>query len=115
MTFTYSGKEVRQITKLFKYTNLEIAFRTHNTTENVLNLTSQIDEYKQRGIYLIKCLDCLLKYIKQAGRAFNTRYKKQLFAIRKSNGNSWHSNHIGHTYGTTADTVDITKEGKNLQ
>jgi hypothetical protein len=34
--FTYCGREVRQITKIFKDKQLNIAFRTQNTIENIL-------------------------------------------------------------------------------
>jgi hypothetical protein len=40
-TFTCCGKEVRQITKIFKDTKLRIAFRTQNTIKNI-----QIQQYK---------------------------------------------------------------------
>jgi peptidoglycan hydrolase-like amidase len=35
-TFTYSGKEVRKITKHFGDTRMKIAFRTTNTIQNIL-------------------------------------------------------------------------------
>ena len=34
--FTYTGKETRFITKLFKNTNIKVAYRTRNTTEQLL-------------------------------------------------------------------------------
>jgi hypothetical protein len=37
-TFTYYGKEVKQISKLFKITQIEVAFRTQNTI-NILKHT----------------------------------------------------------------------------
>jgi hypothetical protein len=60
----------------------------------------------------MKCLDCPLKYKGQTGRAFHTRYKEHIHAIRNNNSNSGYSNHIlntGHKYGTIADTMDIIK------
>jgi hypothetical protein len=33
-TFTYNGKETKQITKLFKDTNIKIAYKTRNTIQN---------------------------------------------------------------------------------
>jgi hypothetical protein len=36
-TFTYYGPDTRAITKLFKNTNIKIAFRTTNTTKNHIN------------------------------------------------------------------------------
>jgi hypothetical protein len=56
-TFTYCGKEVRQITKLFKDTQLKIAFHTRNTINNILKHHIQTDKYNNSGIYQMKCLD----------------------------------------------------------
>jgi hypothetical protein len=40
-TITYCGNEVRKITKLFKNTQLRIAFLTHNTIKNILKHHNQ--------------------------------------------------------------------------
>jgi hypothetical protein len=42
--FTYCGKEVRQITKLFKNTQIRVAFRTKNTISNILKHSTQTDK-----------------------------------------------------------------------
>jgi hypothetical protein len=63
----------------------------------------------------MKCLDCPLKYIGQRGRAFHTRYKEHIQAIRSNNGNSGYSNHIlntGHTYKNITDTINVIKQRK---
>jgi hypothetical protein len=73
------------------------------------------EKYNNRGVYQMKCLDCPLKYIGQTGRTFNVRYKEHVQAIRNNNSNSGYSNRIlnrGHTYGTIADTMDITRMGR---
>jgi hypothetical protein len=93
-TFMYCGKEVRQITKLFKDTQLKIAFRTRNMINNILKHHESTEKYNNRGIYRMKCLGCPLKYIGQTGRTFNIRYKEHIQAIRNNNGNSGYSNHI---------------------
>jgi hypothetical protein len=67
------------------------------------------------ALYQLKCLDCPLKYIDQTGRAFHTRYKEHILAIKNNNGNSGYSNHIlntGHKYGPIAGTMDIVKTHK---
>jgi hypothetical protein len=114
-TFAYCGKEVLQITKLFKDTQLKIAFRTRNTINNILKHHTQTDKYNNSGIYQMKCLDCPLKYIGQTGRAFNIRYKEHIHAIRSNNSNSGYSNHIlntKHTYSTITDTMDVIRIGR---
>jgi hypothetical protein len=114
-TFTYCGKEVRQITKIFKDTQLNIAFRTQNTVENILRHKTKTEKYDSSGIYQMKCLDCPLRYIGQTGRTFKIRYKEHIQEIRNNNGNSGYSNHIlntGHTYGTLTDTMDVIRNGR---
>jgi chromosome condensin MukBEF complex kleisin-like MukF subunit len=71
----YCGKKVRQITKLFKETQLKITFRTNNTINNILKHYVPTEKYNNSGIYQMKCLDCPLKYTGQTGRTFNIRYK----------------------------------------
>jgi regulator of PEP synthase PpsR (kinase-PPPase family) len=44
-TFTYCGKEVRQMTKLFKNTQIRVAFCTKNTISNILKHNTQADKY----------------------------------------------------------------------
>jgi hypothetical protein len=68
-TFTYCGKDVRQISKLFKDTQLEIAFLTKNTVNNILKHRVQTGKYNNSGIYQMKCLDCQLKYVKPEERS----------------------------------------------
>jgi hypothetical protein len=108
--FTYSGKETRKITNLFRDTEIKIAFRTRNTVQNTIKPPTQTDKYEKSGICQMKCLDCPLRYIGQTGRAFHTRYKENIQAIRSNNGNAGYSNHIlntGHTYGSITGTMDI--------
>ncbi|PNF31380.1 hypothetical protein B7P43_G10054 [Cryptotermes secundus] len=113
--FTYSTKEVRKITKLFKDTQIKVAFRTRNTIENILKQKPQIDKYNKSGIYQMKCVDCPLKYIGQTGRTFNTRYKEHIHDIRNNDSNSGYSNHIlntGHAYGTITEVMEVVTTGK---
>jgi hypothetical protein len=102
------------LTKLFKETQIKIAFRTRYTIQDIVKPQSQTDKYDKSGIYQIKCLDCPLKYIGQTGRTFHARYEEHMQAVRNNNSNSEYANHIlnmGHTYGIT-DTMDIIKTEK---
>jgi hypothetical protein len=47
---TYSGKETRNITKLFKDTKIKIAFGTRNTKQNKVRQHPQRDKYSDSGI-----------------------------------------------------------------
>jgi hypothetical protein len=54
----------------------------------------------------MKGMDCRLKYARQTGRTFNTRYKEQIHDIRSNKSNTGYVNlifNIGHTYGTITD------------
>jgi hypothetical protein len=82
VTFTYSGKVVRGITKLYRGTGIKVAFRMQNTIQNILRSRPQVDKYSRSGIYQMKCLDCPLKYVGQTGRTFNTRYKEATTVIQ---------------------------------
>jgi hypothetical protein len=115
VTFTYSGREVSGITKLFRDMGIKVAFHRRNTIQNILRPQPQIDKHDRSGIYQMKCLDCPLKYVGQTGRTFNTRYKEHIPDIKSSNSNTGYSNHIlntGHTYGTTEDTMEIITIGR---
>ena len=81
-TFTYTGKQTKHITKLFKNTNLKIAYKTKNTLERLL--TQQHDKhhntnqhkFQKSGVYQLICKDCNKKYTGQTGRSFHTRFKE---------------------------------------
>jgi hypothetical protein len=110
-TFTYSGNEVRSITKLFNNTNIHTAYKTNNTIQKHLQPATQDgDKYQHSGIYEIKCNTCPLKYIGQTGRSFRTRHREHIHAIRTNTTNSKYAQHIldtGHTYGNIEDTLNI--------
>jgi hypothetical protein len=111
-TFTYSGKEVKKVTNLFRDTNIKFTFRTRNTIQDILRPRPQIDKHNRGGIYRMKCMDCPLKYVGQTGRTFNTRYKEYIHDVRSNNSNTGYANYIlntGHTYGTITDTMEIMK------
>jgi hypothetical protein len=60
--FHTSGKETKKITKLFKETQIGIAFRTRNTIQNIVKPSPLTDKYGSNGMYQMKCMDCPLKY-----------------------------------------------------
>jgi len=52
-TFTYCGKEVKYVTKLFKGAHVKIAYKISNTIGKILayNNMSQINKFNRSGIY----------------------------------------------------------------
>jgi hypothetical protein len=79
VTFTYSGTETREITKIIHDTRMKVPFRTLNTIQNILQPPLQTDKYNRSSMYQMECLDCPLQYIKlqfkfrQTGSTFSTR------------------------------------------
>jgi hypothetical protein len=110
-TFTYIGSQTRVITKLFKNSNIRIAYRTNNTIRNYLqNKDHNPDKYSHSGIYELKCSSCQLKYIAQTGRNFKVTYKEHIHAIRSNKTTSKYAQHIletGHAYGNIEDILNI--------
>jgi len=62
--FTYIGKETRFITKLFKDTNVRIAFTINNTIGKRLAMEQKTPQckYDKSGVYQLTCPDCKKKY-----------------------------------------------------
>ncbi|PNF17502.1 hypothetical protein B7P43_G17365, partial [Cryptotermes secundus] len=118
VTFTYIGRETRNITKIFQDTKLKIAFRTKNNLQHILKSGPRMNKYNNSGINSLKCLDFPMEYIGQTGKKFNTRYKEHAHDIRHNNSNTGYSEHIlniGHAYGTTENTMDIIATNKKGQ
>jgi hypothetical protein len=115
-TFTYIGKETR-IAKLFRNTDMKIAYRTTNTIENHLREKRQDNIYNKSGMYQLKCGGCPKKYVGQTGRNFQTRYKEHIQSVRSNNSNSRYEQHLlesQHSYGPLEDTMvlHLNKKGQ---
>jgi hypothetical protein len=66
----------------------------------------------------MKCTDCPLKYARNTGRIFHTRYKEHVRAVRNNNSNSGYPNHILNTWDTYRiinNTLDIIKEERERE
>jgi hypothetical protein len=62
VTFTYTGSYIRKTTKLFKETNLKVAFETTMTIGELLSDTHTKKTYEQSSIYKLTCQN-VAKYI----------------------------------------------------
>jgi hypothetical protein len=82
VTFTYTGHYTRKVTKLFKDTNMKIAYRTTSTIGKLLDEKHKTNPYEQSGIYKLTCQSCHKMYIGQTGRKLTTRYKEHIRNIR---------------------------------
>jgi hypothetical protein len=96
ITFTYTGNYIRKITKLFKNTNIKIAFRTNNTIDKILNNNNnnKINKYDKSGIYKLTCQTCQKVYIGQTGRTLHTRYKEHIRNIRLNKDETSYAQHV---------------------
>ena len=57
--FTYVAKETRFITKLFKDTNITVAFTTKNIISKRLSMDHKTQcKYEKSGVYQLTCPDC---------------------------------------------------------
>jgi hypothetical protein len=120
--FTYIGKETRLVTKLFRDTQVKIAYTTNNNLDRILqyNSTGTENKYGKSGIYQLSCPTCNKKYIGQTGRSFQVRFREHLhdykYMCRKS-GFAQHLLDEGHTFGPMENIMDIihyAKKGKMM-
>lgn len=121
ITFTYTGNEIYNITKLFKPYNLKIAYKTNNTiTRKLINNIETKNIYEQNGVYSLQCNTCTKVYIGQTGRKFKERYTEHIRAIKNQKTNSQFANHVineNHSYDNMENSMKILKiekKGRNL-
>ena len=120
--FTYAGKETRNITKLFKNTNVKIAFSTNNTIEKLLRTEhrSAKDKYEKSGIYRLTCPTCNMKYVGQTGRSFRIRFQEHFRDFKYGNKKSKFATHLldnRHAIDSMEnimETTHITNKGKMM-
>ena len=111
--FTYTGKETRFITKLFKNTNIKVTYRTRNTIEQLLRPKRKLspeDLFEQSGVYRLTCPDCNMIYIGQTGRSFRTRYREHLHSFKYRTENSRFARHLwdnNHSFGPITSVMKI--------
>jgi hypothetical protein len=109
--FTYVGKETRNITRLFRNTNIHTSFKITNTMKNHLKSNKHTrDTFNKSGINQLKCNDCPLKCLGQTGRNFRTYFNEHIQAIKTNKPNSKFAQHVidtQHTYDIIEKTMDI--------
>jgi hypothetical protein len=65
-TFSYIGKETHFITNIFKHTDIQIAFRTKNTIQNLLKPRKPTpDKFSSSGVYKLTFPECNKAYVGQ--------------------------------------------------
>ena len=115
--FTYIGKATRSVTKLFRDTQVKIAYTTNNNLERLLryNSTGTENKYGKSGTYQLSCPTCNKKYIGQTGRSFQVRFREHQhdykYMCRKS-GFAQHLLDERHTFGPMKNIKDIIHYAK---
>jgi hypothetical protein len=107
-TFTYHSPLIRNVTNLFKNTDINIAFKASNTIYQ--QLAQKADNRNPSGIYAIKCNTCNKNHIGQSGRHITTKHIEHIRYIKTNNLVSAYATHIlnnRHEFGTAKDTLKI--------
>jgi hypothetical protein len=110
--FTYFDDHIRILIKIFRKSNIRVAFSVNNTVKKKCNSTLLMDKYSQSGVYSLKCLSCDQIYVGQTGRSFKTRYEEHISDIRHNKEKSKYALHMlqfSHEYGTIENTLDVLK------
>jgi len=115
--FTYIGRETRHVTKLFRNTQVKIAYTTNNSLEKLLhyNVTGETNKYEKSGIYQLSCPTCDTKYIGQTGRPFHVCFREHQHDYRYMCRKSKFAQHLldeGHKFGTMESIMDIIQSAK---
>jgi len=122
LKFTYTGKETSFITKLFKDTNIRIAFTTNNTIGKRLAVEQRTPQckYNKSGVYQLAFPDYKMKYTGQTGRPFRVTFQEHIRDFKYNNSISKIVQHLidnKHAIGNMEDImqiVHITGKGKKL-
>jgi hypothetical protein len=107
--------------KIFKNTNIVIAYRARNNMKHHLGVKKNItDRFHLSGVYLLHCGQCLGRYIGQTGWTFKTRFIEHIRDIKNNGQHSKSAQHItdtGHECDTMENTMRILhmeKKGQTL-
>jgi hypothetical protein len=98
--FTYTGPQVRKITKLFHSAKVKTAFTTKHTIQKLLRTHQNQINFNGSGVYQLECGDCNRKYVGQTGRSFHTRFKEHKGDFDNNNNKSLFAKHLleeGHS------------------
>jgi hypothetical protein len=116
--FTYIGKDTRVITKLFKHTNIRIAFTIRNNLGKLLTSLrddQHTDIYSRNGVYQLTCNTCHKQYIGRLA-SFRTRFKEHEQDYRHNSGKSLYGKHLvdyNHPLQSIDSSMHILRTAEN--
>jgi len=110
--YTYHIPLIHKITKLFRHTNINIAFRDTNTIYKQLSNKIIQNKISSSGIYKLKCNTCNNSYVGQTGSSLEKRHKELIRYIKTNDSLSAYVIHILNNkreYGNIEQTVEPLK------
>lgn len=115
---TYIGQASEIIAKFLKKLNINIAFKTNNSTGSLIkNNKSKLNNNNKSGIYQLTCNDCPKTYIGQSGRSFSKRIKEHYTCYIKEKTHSNYANHLiecNHNFNTNFKILHTENKGRKL-
>lgn len=116
VTFEYHNPIITKVTNIFNNTNIKIAFRVRNTTQNILKpAKTNNDCCTNSGIYSLQCKTCHKHYIGQTGRSLKAGFLEHQRYIKYNDPKSAYALHIlknRHEYGPIDNTMELIKSCK---
>ena len=100
------NNKMTKLTKLFKNTDIKIAYKTNKNNLQKLNSPYNKNNTTTNGIYKIECQDCNKCYIGQTKKQLKKRYFEHLIAYKKPE--IYKSNLATHAINTGQEFPDIT-------
>jgi hypothetical protein len=118
--FTYVGKEIKFITKLFRDSPTRVTFTTRNTIKKFLSTIPQPvqEQFDSSGVYQLSFPDCRMKYVGQTGRSFRTRFAENFRDYKYNTNKSKFAQHLldnKHSICPIEDIMEVfytTNKGK---
>jgi hypothetical protein len=112
--FTYTGKKTRIITKLFRHTQVKVAFTTNNNLITRLqhNRTDDKNKYTKSGVYKLKCPTCNKIYVGQTGRPFSVSYREHKHDFKYMIHKSKFAQHLleeHHPFDTMENVMEVIR------
>jgi hypothetical protein len=87
----FCSPNIRTLTKIFKHTNLRIAYSVNNTITHKTSLKQQdIDNYNDSDVHKLKFKGCSKVCMGQTGRSFTARYAEHINVIKRNKDKSKH-------------------------
>ena len=115
---TYIGQASENISKFLNKLNINIAFKTNNSTGNlIINNKTKLENNNKSGIYQLTCSDCPKTYIGQSGRSFSKRIKEHYTNFIKKKTHSNYANHLieyKHNFNPNFQILHIENKGPKL-